>query len=450
MFYAQITGQLLVMGYVLYRFAAPFLKKADKKGAACAGAAYSLAMLLLYMLPRQMDVFAAYGIGCLSAFFVMCRIERRNYEQKLFLVVTFFSLLWPASAMAEILYDHLYSFAEHTEYMAKHLNMWLALYACVCMFYLAAEFLFLRISTWCITKAYVYKYADMEKKELIMLSVPSFMGVTGYALMQHYRIFYITENGEASGIYDMLAFFYYAVSVIVIVVIIILYQSIKAGQEEKLQNELLAAQIDNTKKHIEQVESLYQHIRSIKHDMANHVLTLERLYAGNKTEEAKAYGTEVKNALSEMTGEIKSGNPVTDVILQEVKNKAEKKQIRFQSDFHYPTGSGINAFDISVVLNNALQNAMENVQACGSKTPYISILSYRRNNAYMIEISSSFAGELQWDTESGLPVTSKENKAGHGYGLANIRRVAGKYSGDIAIDLQGGEFRLSIMLMAEG
>ncbi len=159
------------------------------------------------------------------------------------------------------------------------------------------------------------------------------------------------------------------------------------------------------------------------------------------------YGEELKSALSRITGEIKSGNPVTDVILQELKNEAEKRKIRFQSDFYYPAGTNINAFDVSVILNNALQNAMEN--AGKGEVPYISILSYHRNNAYMIEISNSFTGNLQWDEERGLPVTSKEKTEGHGYGLSNIRMMARKYSGDIAIDLKNDEFRLSIMLMME-
>ena len=57
--------------------------------------------------------------------------------------------------------------------------------------------------------------------------------------------------------------------------------------------------------------------------------------------------------------------------------------------------------------------------------------------------------------ERDLPVTSKEKTEGHGYGqthgygLSNIRMVARKYSGDIAIDLKEDEFRLSIMLMME-
>ena len=53
------------------------------------------------------------------------------------------------------------------------------------------------------------------------------------------------------------------------------------------------------RKHIEQVESLYGDIRGIRHDMANHILTLEKLYEGDKKEEAKAYGEELKKALAQ-------------------------------------------------------------------------------------------------------------------------------------------------------
>ena len=56
----------------------------------------------------------------------------------------------------------------------------------------------------------------------------------------------------------------------------------------------------------------------------------------------------------------------------------------------------------------------------------------------MIEISNSFTGNLQWDEERELPVTSKENTEGHGYGLSNIRMVARKYSGDIVAHWQSG------------
>lgn len=504
--------EIVLMGCCLYGLAAPFmgkislgegnfqasgcvLPKAGKKrirlekGAAWTGGAYILVMCGIYAISLLGGGFPLRRMmGALAVFLVMCRTDRRNYGQKAFLVQAFFSLHRFAGAVAEMIYDNLYYIIGNTDYMEAHPDLSFALYAGVCTVYLAAELLFMGVSVWFILRTYVYRYAEMSIKELLVLMTPSFLGVAGYWVIWHYRNFYIMEIQRNSNVYDMLSLFYYIVAMITIVAVIALYQSIKAGQEEKLQNKLLAVQMEDIRRHIEQVENLYQDIRGIRHDMANHIVTLERLYEVEKAEEAKTYGAQLKTALFQPAEQMKSGNPVTDVILLGVKTEAERRGIEFRSEFHYPAGSHIDAFDISVVLNNALQNALENVTgnraegnaddtaareektAQGAETdgkPYIRIRSYHRNNAYMIEIRNSFTGNLQWDAQSGLPMTSKGEENGfgagkaygnekggrdgqvHGYGLANIRRVAGKYSGDIAIDLQDEEFRLSIMLMME-
>ena len=436
-------------GYILYCFAKPFMK--NKKGAVCIGLAYFAAMLLLYLVPIEINIFAAHILGILSAFIVMCRIDRRNYKQKTFIAATFFSLHWLSEYMTRIITDAVYNIKVVSDAFyipEKHMVAKILIFGGVELLDMVIGFALLGISVRYIVKTYVYKREDMNIKEMFMLIVPSITGMTGYGILIQYQ----TSSGTSwmepiYGLYNGLAFLHFGISIVTIVVMTVLFQNVKARQEEKLQNELLATQVDNIKKHIMQVEGLYRDIRSIRHDMANHIFTLERLYAGNNLEEATDYGDELKFALSQIAGEIKSGNPVTDVILRELKNEAEKRKIRFLSDFYYPTDTNINAFDVSVILNNALQNAVEN--AGNSEASYISVISYHRNNVYMIEISNSFTGNLQWDEERELPVTSKEKMEGHGYGLSNIRMVARKYSGDIAIELKGDEFRLSIMLMME-
>lgn len=448
--YILMVIGLVIQGYCFYRLVKPFMK--NKKGAALGGGAFFLIALILYEFCFWLESWMAYGIDMFVTMFVICLSDRRNYAQKIFLAGTFFPMRRSASAMAEILYDHLYSWAERTDFMAEHLDMWFVLWLIMSMLYLIFGTLFIAGCVWLVHKVYANKQEKMEKGELLMLLIPSIEGAAGYEILQYYRSFYIRKADGIPGIYDLLSFLYYLVFLVILLVFVGLYQKIKEKQEEKLQSRLLEAQVESIEQHVLQVEGLYQDIRSIRHDMANHILTLEGLYAGNRLEEAREYSEDLKTALAgtesgqNLTG-IKSGNPVTDVILQEKKKEAEKKNIRFRSSFYYPENAGINAFDISVILNNALQNAIENVDMGGG--PYIRIRSYRRDNAYMIEIANCFSGSLQWEGESGLPRTSKEGADGHGYGLSNIRRVAEKYSGDIAIDVKNGEFCLSVMLMLE-
>lgn len=434
-------AEMAVTGFFYAGLTKPFLQ--NKRGVYCVSAVYFGVMFVFYIFAVRMDYYLINGIAFSAGFGVLCWIDRQNYAQKVFLTVTFFSLHWFVFEMAEILYDNIYRYAEQTKFMAAHLDLWLALYVSMLCIHLAAKSVLTAISNICIIKAYTYKQAKMSKRELLMLCVPSVTGMAGFEILRYYRDFYIRAAGKSIESYEVLALLYYAVSVAAVVVVVMLYQSIWANQREKLQNELLAAQMGSIQQHIRQVEYLYQDIRSIKHDMANHLLTLERLYAGNKAAEAKAYSAELSAAFSEAAGELRTGNPVTDVILQEQKNEAQNRNLEFHSAFQYPSGTTVNAFDVSIILNNALQNAVEYA------VQYVDIRAYRKNNAYIIEVKNDFAESLKWDTESGLPATSKQREDGHGYGLSNIRRVAGKYAGDLDITINQDEFCLTVLLMLE-
>lgn len=461
--YFRQAAEILTMSYCFYRFIVSFMK--DKKGALYSGAAYLFTLLILHLLPVFMpdfsftrgiirDYFFRGEAAALAGFLVMCRIEKRDYEHKVFLVVTFSSLVFLTLTMTEVSDDNLSHFAEKTKYMRSHpaLDIWFALFVAVSVIYHLIHFIFMIIALRCIVKAYAGQSMEMSKKELLMLTVPSLACTAGQMIILEYRSYYIlAHDGVKWNTYDALIFLYCVVSFITIVVVIVLYRSIKTGQEEKMQSKLLDAQIDSVRRHIEQAENLYRDIRSVRHDMANHLFTLEKLYERNEIEEARAYSAQIKGTLAEIAGEIKSGNPVTDVILQEVKEKAEKRGLSFRSEFYYPADSIVNAFDISVILHNALQNALENIES--GESAHIFIRSYQKKNAYIIEVCNSYSGILQWNEQSGLPLTVKEKTDGqgyglsHGYGLSNIRRIAQKYCGDIDIMQADGEFRLNVMLM---
>ena len=65
---------------------------------------------------------------------------------------------------------------------------------------------------------------------------------------------------------------------------------------------------------------------------------------------------------------------------------------------------------------------------------------------FFIEAANDFTGELQWDGEAKLPLTSKSDKAMHGMGLANIRRCAQKYKGDMEIQIEEENGRKKFLL----
>lgn len=442
----SVIALLMITGIYFGKFVCPYIKK--KKGAVAVSIVYITIMLVLYMIPPQIDNFSAYLIGVIAAFLAMYIEDRRNIYQKIFLAITFFSIRWLTVAMAARLDDLVTKALVFRNMSAEKVWLQYGLYVGTRVLDIVLCIAFIAVAIGLINKAYIYKKDEMSVKEMVMLIIPSLVGVTGYGILQYYLMIYERDTGknliDTYGFYGALSFLHYLISIVAILVVIVMFQNWKEMQEEQRGQELVLNQISDMKKHIEEVEKLYRDIRSMRHDMGNHIQTLEHLVAHNNMDDATEYLEHLKNEWDEVSPEIKTGSPVIDVILMEKLREAKERQIRFLSDFHYPQNTKLNAFDLSVTMNNALNNCMENVSG---DDPYISISSFRKNSIFMITIKNSFGGQLNFG-DRDLPETTKSGRE-HGMGLNNIRRVARMYMGDISLEQGNEEVILSIMMQVE-
>lgn len=442
----SVIALLMITGIYFGKFVCPYIKK--KKGAVAVSIVYITIMLVLYMIPPQIDNFSAYLIGVIAAFLAMYVEDRRNIYQKIFLAITFFSIRWLTVAMAGRLDDLVTKALVFRNMSAEKVWLQYGLYVGTRVLDIVLCIAFIAVAIGLINKAYIYKKDEMSVKEMVMLIIPSLVGVTGYGILQYYLMIYERDTGknliDTYEFYGALSFLHYLISIVAILVVIVMFQNWKEMQEEQRGQELVLNQISDMKKHIGEVEKLYRDIRSMCHDMGNHIQTLEHLVAHNNMDDATEYLEHLKNEWDEVSPEIKTGSPVIDVILIEKLREAKERQIRFLSDFHYPHNTKLNAFDLSVIMNNALNNCMENVSG---DDPYISISSFRKNSIFMITIKNSFGGQLNFG-DSDLPETTKSGRE-HGIGLNNIRRVARMYMGDISLEQGNEEVILSIMMQVE-
>ena len=442
----SVIALLMITGIYFGKFVCPYIKK--KKGAVAVSIVYITIMLVLYMIPPQIDNFSAYLIGVIAVFLAMYVEDRRNIYQKIFLAITFFSIRWLTVAMAARLDDLVTKALVFRNMSAEKVWLQYGLYVGTRVLDIVLCIAFIAVAIGLINKAYIYKKDEMSVKEMVMLIIPSLVGVTEYGILQYYLMIYERDTGknliDTYGFYGALSFLHYLISIVAILVVIVMFQNWKEMQEEQRGQELVLNQISDMKKHIGEVEKLYRDIRSMRHDMGNHIQTLEHLVAHNNMDDATEYLEHLKNEWDEVSPEIKTGSPVIDVILMEKLREAKERQIRFLSDFHYPHNTKLNAFDLSVIMNNALNNCMENVSG---DDPYMSISSFRKNSIFMITIKNSFGGQLNFG-DSDLPETTKSGRE-HGMGLNNIRRVARMYMGDISLEQGNEEVILSIMMQVE-
>ena len=444
---------IMVESWMFYRFVKPFMKANSHY----VGLSYAVAMLIFYCVPQEITYPNLQGV--LVACVTMCLLEKRNRKQKVFLATCMYLFRWVVYGVTLVLRDLMFAMFINTPHMlTKPVEQWIT-YIMVELIYYAIALSVMYFVIKLIHKVYVNKKEDISWKELLLLFAILMTVMTGYFTFNFISNVYLMDMKkyvwDVHPEYTLLRVIYQIVSFTAILIAIVIYQKLKKKQQEEKENILLEEQIENTKQYIGEVEKLYDDIRALKHDMGNHICVLENMFSKLETrdsvvlkseeKEFQNYLAELKKTWSESMSEIKTGNPVTDVILTQKQKQAEECGIDFDCKFIYPMDTNIHAFDISVILNNAIENAFEGAKECN--IPYIAIETYRNKNAYMIEVKNSICRKVEIEKETGLPETTKEDKTSHGFGLANIRKVAQKYYGDIDIWQDENSFTLTVMMI---
>lgn len=183
-------------------------------------------------------------------------------------------------------------------------------------------------------------------------------------------------------------------------------------------------------------------LRSLRHDMAGHLNTLAVLLEDGKTTEAKKYLDGLSKYHKEQAAEIFCKNPYMNAVLQNYAAKCRKQQITL--DCHIGIGDEeLPATELCLILNNALENAVEGSLTMPEGERLIKVQATVRQDQFLLRVSNRFDKSLK--AADGLPVSTKEGD-GHGYGLSNIRQAAGRRGSRMEYRVGDGYFVLDVTL----
>lgn len=232
-----------------------------------------------------------------------------------------------------------------------------------------------------------------------------------------------------------------------ILVTVMSYRQMVGLQEERKKYFVEEQQVHAIQERMEEVDQFYNGIRQMKHEMKNHLTNIQGLLKNGDYEEMEQYIAKIDEGMEVFALSIKTGNAVTDVIINDKCRSAKRQETRFQSQFCYPVSGGYNAFDIGIIINNLLQNALEACDKMQAGERYIFISGRQKKKFFFIKVINSFEGEIVFDKSTHLPKSTKgEGAALHGIGLSNVRREVLKYMGDIDIKVKKNEFNVTVML----
>lgn len=211
-----------------------------------------------------------------------------------------------------------------------------------------------------------------------------------------------------------------------------------AMRQERLVSDLLWRQ---QKEHYRIAKENIDIINRKCHDLKHQIAALRDMCT---KEEREKYIEEIQDSIQIYEAMVKTGNDVLDTILTEKSLACKENDIVVSC---VADGKGLeflHPIDLYTIFGNAMDNAIECVKNLPKQEKrQIDVLIHRQHQFLIVQIMNPLEEELEF--EDNLPVTTKHDKAYHGYGLRSIKNSVKKYNGVFQVKIKDGCFCLKIL-----
>lgn len=206
------------------------------------------------------------------------------------------------------------------------------------------------------------------------------------------------------------------------------YRRACQGQRAQAALDALSQAARAQRAYIREARAREERTRSLRHDLNSHLTVLEGLLNTGAAEEAAAYLTSLRTAADALSPAFRTGSAVIDILLADKLETA--RGITAEVSLLWPRESGVDDFDLCVIFANALDNA---VRAClaAPEPRSLRITGSRQGNFYRLSFENTCL-------PGPLPPM--------GTGLRNVKAAAEKYRGAMQTEMEGGRFRLHVLL----
>ena len=232
------------------------------------------------------------------------------------------------------------------------------------------------------------------------------------------------------------------------VIVLLMWENLRNALDAMEKNARLEADIsainrslDLQRKHFQEFSQSAEETRRMRHDLRHQIVAIKGLIKDGKEEAALEYIDLLSTTIPSISEMLICDNAVVNSLAVYYLAQAEAEGILCDMKMAVPPVVGdIPDADLSIIVGNLLENAME---ACMYVEPDKRFIKVRCNTTpkrFTLVIDNSFDGELQ--VSSGDFYSRK--RRGFGVGIASVRSVVGKYDGSMKYETESGIFKTSL------
>lgn len=184
----------------------------------------------------------------------------------------------------------------------------------------------------------------------------------------------------------------------------------------------------------------------LRHEWKNQLISLRLLQEKKDWAGLAARLNELDSDLERLTPRLYTENLAINIILQRTADRAKQLGVDFRCEVCVPAEFSIDEADLCGFLMNLLENALEAAAQVEPPGEREILCRIRLSQSFLaIHCENTYNGTLHMDSE-GRPITTKPDQANHGFGLAQMRRVAEKYNSSLNVSHDAGRFTVETAL----
>ena len=212
---------------------------------------------------------------------------------------------------------------------------------------------------------------------------------------------------------------------------------------KRIDRQIAAYQRELIETHYREVDNMYRQIRGWRHDYRNHIQTMKAYAASGDLDAIRRYLDLLDEDLTTVDTVIKTGNPMTDAILNSKISLAHSRDIPVIADAHVPVRLKSSEIDLCCILGNLFDNAIEASIQLPREQRLIRVYMDMKNTQLYISFTNFTAGKKLPKEGSRFRSTKGE---GHGFGLVRIDAIVERLEGYISRNSEDGAFTTEILL----
>ncbi len=230
------------------------------------------------------------------------------------------------------------------------------------------------------------------------------------------------------------------------VLLLAVFELVFREVELKNENKVFQQQLELKKEHNRELESLTNNARKLNHNIRNYFITIRELAQKNEIQKIDEYINDIFGSESFKSEISNCGHPAIDTIINVKNIEIENENIELNLNINIPSISMFSQSDISVLLGNLLDNAIEANKKVEVDKRYIKLNMSITETYLLINCSNAHDNNIK-KNKNGLLSTIKDDKINHGYGLVSIKNICEKYDGRLNIDFDNHQFTARLMLL---